>query len=371
MGEEFLLKWNDYQASFASMMESLCLTEEMVDCTISAGTTSFSAHRMILSTCSPYFRSLFASVPRHQHPVIVIKDMEDGIMELLVKYMYTGQVSVTEDQLVPLVQAAKGLSIKGLLDVPVQEKSEPEPKPQTSSPKPPPAKKPKPKPEQPNTNPEMPKLHLLPDISGPQSNIPLAPPSRIGQVDIYPSDIEVNKEPVKNGPNAFPIVEFDADNSFDELDGSIEEGVDPSSSEMDQSQLLRRLTSEMTAFPFSGGGGQEPPEPPPIQIYSCEHCGKEFTSKRKHQRHVLNVHFGYNPVQCPFCNKGHRDNYNLKQHVCPVLNMKYGVFEKKELEAGGSMGHSIGASNLVGSGSPQELLLKNALAMAANKNSDS
>ena len=81
--------------------------------------------------------------------------------------------------------------------------------------------------------------------------------------------------------------------------------------------------------------------------------------------------FRYNPVQCPFCNKGHRDNYNLKQHVCPVLNMKYGVFEKKELEAGGSMGHSIGASNLVGSGSTQELLLKNALALAGNKNSDS
>ena len=45
--------------------------------------------------------------------------------------------------------------------------------------------------------------------------------------------------------------------------------------------------------------------------------------------------FRYNPVQCPFCNKGHRDNYNLKQHVCPVLNMKYGLFEKKELETGG------------------------------------
>ena len=35
-------------------------------------------------------------------------------------------------------------------------------------------------------------------------------------------------------------------------------------------------------------------------------------------------------MQCPFCQKGHRDNYNLKQHVCPVLNMKYGQFEKKE-----------------------------------------
>ena len=46
--------------------------------------------------------------------------------------------------------------------------------------------------------------------------------------------------------------------------------------------------------------------------------------------------FRYNPVQCPFCNKGHRDNYNLKQHVCPVLNMKYGLFEKKEMESGGA-----------------------------------
>ena len=52
--------------------------------------------------------------------------------------------------------------------------------------------------------------------------------------------------------------------------------------------------------------------------------------------------FSYNPVQCPFCNKGHRDNYNLKQHVCPVLNMKYGMFEKKEVEAGGSLGNSLG-----------------------------
>ena len=51
--------------------------------------------------------------------------------------------------------------------------------------------------------------------------------------------------------------------------------------------------------------------------------------------------------------------------------MKYGVFEKKEVEAGGSMGHSIGATNLVGSGSNQELLLKNALAIASSKNSDS
>ena len=74
-------------------------------------------------------------------------------------------------------------------------------------------------------------------------------------------------------------------------------------------ELLQRLTSEMTAYPFLAGRPGPPlspqlqpalsPQqlvgsllPPQLTLYSCEHCGKEFTSKRKHQRHVLNVHFG-------------------------------------------------------------------------------
>ena len=85
MCEEFLLKWNDHHSSFSHMMESLCLSQEMVDCSISAGKRKISAHRMVLSTCSSYFRALFASLGPHQYPVIVINDTEDEIMELLVR----------------------------------------------------------------------------------------------------------------------------------------------------------------------------------------------------------------------------------------------------------------------------------------------
>jgi len=349
MGEEFLLKWNDYHSSFSTMMESLCLTEEMVDCTVSGGSKTFSAHRMILSTCSPYFRSLFSTVPRNQHPVIFVRDVDDGILELLVRYMYSGQVSVTEEQLVPLVQAAKSLNIKGLIDVPVQNS-------QTSSDH---KIRPKSTPSPKQSKKQKTKCEPVKSESGEVTDGP-SPPNRIGEVDVFPTaSPPVEKvEATNNGP---PLVDLDGeigDNSYDELDTSVEEGVDPISTDMDQSHLLQRLTSEMTAFPFSGGGIES--GPPQLQIYSCEHCGKEFTSKRKHQRHVLNVHFGYNPVQCPFCNKGHRDNYNLKQHVCPVLNMKYGVFEKKEVEAGGSIGHAIEAQQ-------SNILLKNALGLSMAK----
>jgi len=309
MCEEFLLKWNDYQSSFSSMMESLCLSDEMVDCTITAGggSRSYSAHRVILSTCSAYFRSLFSTVAPHQHPVLVLHEMDEVVLELLVRYMYSGQVSVTEEQLVPLVQAAKTLGIKGLVDVPVEDRVR-EAQQQEEQPAPAPS-------------PPPPRRGCLKVKSASSLLSPvLRPVSRIGEVEVFPAP--------DTGTNG----------DMDTADIKEEETGDTSTADTEQSQLLRRLTSEVTAtsYPLAADQLLGP------QIYSCEHCGKEFTSKRKNQRHVLNVHFGYNPVQCPFCNKGHRDNYNLKQHVCPVLNMKYGVFEKKELEGGGA-----GASGLL------------------------
>jgi len=373
MGEEFLLRWNDYQAAIASMMESLCLTEEMVDCTLTAGRTSFSAHRMVLSTCSPYFRSLFASVPSHQHPVIFVRDVESSILELLVRYMYSGQVSVSEEQLVPLVQAAKSLSIKGLLDVPVHQRPAESPSPRlppTQSPLDLPAAR---QSEPAGRNPARPPL---PSPSSSSSSSCPPPPSQASHPSL-PSPqqrkLPPRSSPVPASKSSEASGEAEHEEAGEEaMEEEVEkeeeegEGVDPTLlGDLHHTQLLRRLTSEVTAFPFPGGGEDCPALP---QSYSCEHCGKEFTSKRKHQRHVLNVHFGYNPVQCPFCNKGHRDNYNLKQHVCPVLNMKYGVFERKEGEAGGG-GDAAGRPPGSGSSLAPSHLLQAALTLAKRPDS--
>jgi len=313
------LKWNDYQSSFSAMMQSICLKEEMTDCTISNGSRTFYAHRMVLSTCSPYFRSLFSGLPHNQHPVIFIRDIQDSIVELLVRYMYSGQVSVAEDQIIPLVHAARSLGIKGLLDVPLPtnpgDMQQPEPVPSN---RPPPLKKPKIKHQE--------QLMLRASPARPTTTTSTQP-----HCDIKTPKIETASTALVASSPEDDVEILDEDNSFEDE----EEATTPAMERIDVEQaqpneLLQRLTSEITAYPFMSGLAAAAPLSPQLTIYSCEHCGKEFTSKRKHQRHVLNVHFGYNPVQCPFCQKGHRDNYNLKQHVCPVLNMKYGQFEKKE-----------------------------------------
>ena len=55
-GEDFLLKWNDHHALFFRGAEELLSAEEYTDVTLAAGNRFFSAHRLVLSICSPFFQ---------------------------------------------------------------------------------------------------------------------------------------------------------------------------------------------------------------------------------------------------------------------------------------------------------------------------
>merc|ERR1712083_262283 len=87
------------------------------------GGKQFSAHRLVLATCSSYFRQLFVgrSIAAngsgcHAHPIVYIPDMSDRVMEYLLAFMYTGQTTVPTHLLLPLIEAAKMLGIQGLTE---------------------------------------------------------------------------------------------------------------------------------------------------------------------------------------------------------------------------------------------------------------
>ena len=100
---EYHLSWNNYEASIASFLKILSTAkddeEDLSDVTIScAGGKQFSAHRLVLATCSSYFRQLFvgrsinaSGSGCHAHPIVYIPDMEHRVMEHLLAFMYTGQ----------------------------------------------------------------------------------------------------------------------------------------------------------------------------------------------------------------------------------------------------------------------------------------
>ncbi len=59
MGERLCLRWNKFPGSMAMALESLQEQGEFVDVTLACrGGKEISAHKVVLSACSPYFRQL-------------------------------------------------------------------------------------------------------------------------------------------------------------------------------------------------------------------------------------------------------------------------------------------------------------------------
>ena len=96
--------------------EDLCHQEQFIDVTLSCGDHNFPAHKLILSVCSPYFRHLFLRNPC-KHPIVVLKDVHFKYMKLLLMYMYRGEVSCPQEDLVHLLRTARSLQIRGLVEL--------------------------------------------------------------------------------------------------------------------------------------------------------------------------------------------------------------------------------------------------------------
>ena len=84
--------------------------------TISCGEHNFPAHKLILSVCSPYFKSLFIRSPC-QHPIVIVKDVHFKYMKLLLIYMYRGEVAVPQEDLAGLLKTARSLQVRGLSEM--------------------------------------------------------------------------------------------------------------------------------------------------------------------------------------------------------------------------------------------------------------
>jgi len=116
-GQEFCLKWNNHQTTILSVMDTLLEEESLVDVTLSADGQFLRAHRVILSACSPYFRTLFkSSFLNEKHPVIIMKDVDFDNLKALVEYMYKGEANVPQKMLPSFISTAESLQVRGLAE---------------------------------------------------------------------------------------------------------------------------------------------------------------------------------------------------------------------------------------------------------------
>lgn len=354
-GEDFLLKWNDHHALFFSGAEELCQNEEYTDVTLSAGSKFFPAHKLVLSVCSPYFRKLFRRLGNDKS-VIYLKDVEPRHLELLLDYMYKGEIKVEEQELVTVLNTAQGLEIRGLTESGKQNESESPVKP----PRPErererePARAPVPKRVTPTPPPSSAYDGASKNYESASKKRKVAPPNsetlfKIGAVDVHPAaslpspslprdSSSLASAPVPHAahiPPSRPVVKQEVANVAEDWNSSQSEHQmatydDNLSHDAYPETALANTGYEHEGYEEGeyyqddgmGGAGEQDDrvkevmtmvEGKEVLQWQCIGCQKISQHKGNLIRHSL-VHTGIKPYPCSYCGQGFNVSSNRARH---------------------------------------------------------
>ncbi|KAM6295616.1 kelch-like protein 10 [Aegotheles albertisi] len=99
-----------------TILNELRLEGKFCDVTISVDGVEFNAHRIILCSCSHYFRALFdSSCNNTEERVYNIEGISPEMMRLIIEYAYTRSVPVTADNAESLLIAADKFNVMGII----------------------------------------------------------------------------------------------------------------------------------------------------------------------------------------------------------------------------------------------------------------
>ena len=111
--DKFCLRWNDFESNISTAFRELREDKDFFDVTIVCDEDQVQAHKVILSACSPFFRSV-SRRNLHEHPLLYMKGVKYVDIVSVLNFMYHGEVNVAQEVLNSFLAVAKDLKVKGL-----------------------------------------------------------------------------------------------------------------------------------------------------------------------------------------------------------------------------------------------------------------
>jgi len=318
-GEQFCLRWNDFETNISRAFQDLREEKDFLDVTLACdGEKQIKVHKVILSACSPFFRSVLRKNP-HDHPLLYLKGVKYNELQSILNFMYYGEVNVAHEDLNGFLSVAEDLKIKGLTQSDNNKKSE-ETKEVAERERPTPAQKQK----HPVVAPDP-----GPPPKRPRPLVPVNPPVQ-RNLEVIDDEIEEIRPPIKTEPGpAFSSSiavqeEHEADNSS--ADGYGGEGYDyvqydEGNNEGFGNDSIVEHSAEGTGSIVDGNKVWTKPEdliefhrdPMSTKIWRCKFCGEYSHNRGNAMSHVEAKHLNV-VYHCEHCKKEFRSRNSFKTH---------------------------------------------------------
>jgi len=331
--EKFCLRWNDFERNISGAFRELREDKDFFDVTLACDDDQIQAHKVILSACSPFFRTILRR-NRHEHPLLYLKGVKYVDLVSVLNFMYHGEVNVAQEELNSFLAVAEDLKVKGLTQnssdansIPKSELHKPrlrdpperaEPAPTPKRPRPPPPPVQRAPPAAPSYRHQDDDIQEVVPVKSepithhpdPPTNHTLAPMTQIEQSYNAPEPQVPQMQHA--GVVADPNMEYG--DEYGEYEGYEEGGMDGSyeGSMMDNSGLggnegnkeLDALIFRNITMTTSESGKSE---------WICNLCGKAG-AKRNIKNHV-ETHLEGVQQNCPYCDKTPKTREALRIHI--------------------------------------------------------
>lgn len=92
--------------------------DKFVDCVLKIQDSVFPCHRLVLAASSPFFKAMFLSeLEESKKREIVLKDVDPSVMGMILRYLYTSDINLTEQNVQDIFMVANMYQIPSIFSV--------------------------------------------------------------------------------------------------------------------------------------------------------------------------------------------------------------------------------------------------------------
>lgn len=89
--------------------------EDLCDVVLRVGSTSISAHKVVLAACSPYFKAMFAGgLSESRQNTVTLQELNEHAMETIVDFFYSGEIEISDSNVQDLLPVTCLLQVQSL-----------------------------------------------------------------------------------------------------------------------------------------------------------------------------------------------------------------------------------------------------------------